>query len=160
MIIKKWIFLTLFQVIHIFVHEEYNSSFLENDIAMLVLNSSVQITAEVRPVCLWNSGDTSLNNIIGKNGVVRSNLQLKYIIWNIQSFNYLILNGIGNNDLILDSIGTNVLILGSIVTNVLILEITGTNALIWIELVLMAWFWIILALMCWSWIVLVLMTWS
>jgi len=41
MIIKKWIFLSLFQVRNIFVHEEYNASYFENDIAMLVLNSSV-----------------------------------------------------------------------------------------------------------------------
>ena len=72
---------------NIFVHEEYNSSYYKNDIAMLVLNSSVQITAKVRPVCLWNSGDTSLQNIVRKEGVVRSNLQLKYIILNIQTFN-------------------------------------------------------------------------
>ena len=50
MIIEKWIFLSLFQVRNIFVHEEYNSSYFKNDIAMLVLNSSVQITAELRPV--------------------------------------------------------------------------------------------------------------
>jgi len=54
---------------------------------MLVLDSSVQITPEIRPVCLWNPGDTSLQNIIEKDGVVRFNLQLTYIIWNIQSFN-------------------------------------------------------------------------
>jgi hypothetical protein len=76
----KWIFLSLFQVRNIFVHEEYNSSYFENDIAMLILNSSVQITAEVRPVCLWNQGDTSLQSITGKDGVVRSNLQVTFII--------------------------------------------------------------------------------
>jgi len=47
---------------------------------MLLLSSSVKITAEVRPVCLWNAGDTSLQNIIDKNGVVRSNFQVTYII--------------------------------------------------------------------------------
>jgi len=47
---------------------------------MLVLNSSVQITADVRPVCLWNPGDTGLKNIIGKDGVVRSSLQVTFII--------------------------------------------------------------------------------
>jgi dynein heavy chain len=57
-------------VLHIFVHEEFDSSILKNDIAMLLLSSSVKITAEVRPVCLWNAGDTSLQNIIDKNGVV------------------------------------------------------------------------------------------
>jgi hypothetical protein len=80
MTIKKIIFLTLFQVRNIFVHEEYNSSFFKNDIAMLVLNSSVQITTEVRPVCLWNPGDTSLQDIVGKDGVVRSNLQVPFTI--------------------------------------------------------------------------------
>jgi len=74
------IFLSLFQVSDIFVHKEYNSSYIQNDIAMLLLNRSVQITAEVRPVCLWNPDDTSLQNIIGKNGVVRSNFQVTYII--------------------------------------------------------------------------------
>jgi secreted trypsin-like serine protease len=52
MINKKWTFLSLFQVRNIFVHEEYNINYFKNDIAMLVLNSSVQITAEVRPVCV------------------------------------------------------------------------------------------------------------
>jgi secreted trypsin-like serine protease len=80
MIIKKWIFLPFFQVRNIFVHEAYNATNIENDIAMLVLNSSVQITAEVRPVCLWNQGDTSLESIIGKDGVVRSNFQVTFII--------------------------------------------------------------------------------
>jgi len=80
MLFKNLLFLTLFQVRNIFVHEEYNSSFLKNDIAMLVLNSSVQITADVRPVCLWNPGDTGLKNIIGKDGVVRSSLQVTFII--------------------------------------------------------------------------------
>jgi len=80
MIIKKWLFLSLFQVRNIFVHEEFNSSFLKNDIAMLVLNSSVRITVDVRPVCLWNPGDTGLGNIIGKDGVVRFSLQIKFII--------------------------------------------------------------------------------
>ena len=97
----------------------------------------MQITEEVRPVCLWNSGDTSLNNIIGKNGVVRSNLQLKYIISNIQSFNYLILKIIGNNNLILDMIDTKVLLLDGIVINDLILGSTGTKVLIWMEMLLM-----------------------
>ena len=80
MIIKKWLFLTLFQVRNIFVHEEYNSTFLKNDIAILLLNSSVQITADVGPVCLWNPSDTGLENIIGKDGVVRFNLQVTFII--------------------------------------------------------------------------------
>ena len=71
------IFLSLFQVRNIIVHEKYNSSFFENDIAMLVLNSSVQITADVIPVCLWNPDDTSLQNIIGQDGVVRPNFQVK-----------------------------------------------------------------------------------
>jgi len=76
MIIKTQIFLSLFQVRSIIVHEKYNSSVYENNIAMLVLNSSVQITAEVRPVCLWNPGDTSLQNIIGQDGVVRPKFQV------------------------------------------------------------------------------------
>jgi Trypsin. len=54
--------------------------YLENDIAVLVLNSSVEITAQVRPVCLWDRSDTSLQSVIGKDGVVRSNLQVTSII--------------------------------------------------------------------------------
>ena len=86
MIIKKWLFLSLFQVRNIFVHEDYSPSFLKNDIAMLVLNSSVQITADVRPVCLWNPGDTGLDNVNGKDGVVRTNLQVTFIIFEYVKF--------------------------------------------------------------------------
>jgi secreted trypsin-like serine protease len=69
-----------FQVSEIFVHEEYNANNIEHDIAILVLNSIVKITAEVRPVCLWNQGDTSLESIIDKEGVVSSNFQVTFII--------------------------------------------------------------------------------
>ena len=77
MLFKNLLFLTLFQVRNIFVHAEYNSSLHKNDIAVLVLNSNVKI---IRPVCLWNPGDTGLENIIGKDGVVRSSLQVTFII--------------------------------------------------------------------------------
>ena len=47
---------------------------------MLVLNSSVEITGEVSTVCLWDRSDTSLQSVIGKDGVVRSTLQVTSII--------------------------------------------------------------------------------
>jgi len=53
---------------------------------MLVLNSSVKITADVRPVCLWNPGDTGLDNVNGKDGVVRTNLQVTFIIFEYVKF--------------------------------------------------------------------------
>jgi hypothetical protein len=53
---------------------------------MLILSSTVQITAQVRPVCLWEKGDTELLNIIGENGLVRSNLQVTFIILDYVKF--------------------------------------------------------------------------
>ena len=80
MIIIKWMFLSLFQVHTIFIHSEYNYINLKSDLAMLLLNSSVEFTAKVRPVCLWNPSDTSIQSIIGKDGVVRSNLKVTCIM--------------------------------------------------------------------------------
>uniref|UniRef100_A0A1V1FKK2 Putative serine protease 30 n=1 Tax=Reticulitermes speratus TaxID=60591 RepID=A0A1V1FKK2_9NEOP len=54
----------------IFIHSEFNYTYFKSDLAMLLLNSSVEFTAQVRPVCLWNPSDTSIQSIIGKDGVV------------------------------------------------------------------------------------------
>jgi hypothetical protein len=67
------IFLSVFQVSRIFVNPFFNASNFQADVAMLVLASTVQYTTNVRPVCLWSQRDISLESIVGKEGVVRSN---------------------------------------------------------------------------------------
>jgi hypothetical protein len=69
----------LFQVSRIFVHPAFNSSNFQADVAMLVVAATVQYTINVRPVCLWNQRDISLESIVGKEGVVRSNLQITHV---------------------------------------------------------------------------------
>lgn len=51
------------------IHPEFNSSTFYNDIAILKLSRSVEITDYVRPVCLWE-GDTNLEYLINKEGTV------------------------------------------------------------------------------------------
>lgn len=59
-----------FDVNNIFVHPDYNSTKLRADVAIIILANSVSITEFVRPVCLWNEQDISLQNIIQRDGVV------------------------------------------------------------------------------------------
>lgn len=53
----------------IFVHQNYNSQSYSNDIAVLKLDSAVEITNFVRPVCLWE-GKSDLDSVINKLGTV------------------------------------------------------------------------------------------
>jgi hypothetical protein len=76
---SECIFLYVFQVSRIFVNPSFNASNFQADVAMLVLASTVQYTTNVRPVCLWNQRDISLESIIGKEGVVRSSFQIEYV---------------------------------------------------------------------------------
>ncbi|XP_023713323.1 serine protease gd isoform X2 [Cryptotermes secundus] len=59
-----------FDVSRIFVNPFFNSSNFQADVAMLVLATTVLYTTNVRPVCLWNQRDISLESIVGKEGVV------------------------------------------------------------------------------------------
>lgn len=51
----------------IVIHREYNHTVFHNDIALLKLTRSPDITDYVRPVCLW-SGSTDLNAVIDQLG--------------------------------------------------------------------------------------------
>lgn len=53
----------------IFVHPDYNHTLYFNDIAILKLETPVEITNFVRPCCLWDEGSTSLDNVINKQGL-------------------------------------------------------------------------------------------
>lgn len=53
------------KVKQIVLHPNYDYLKLENDVGILKLSSSVQITDYVRPVCIWN-GDPSRTSLIGK----------------------------------------------------------------------------------------------
>lgn len=57
-----------FAVIKLNVHEEYNTTFLFNDIAILQLNKPSEYTKFVRPICLWEE-DTSLEFATNKVGI-------------------------------------------------------------------------------------------
>jgi hypothetical protein len=59
------------QVIAIYVHPSYNGTSTTGDIALLVLSSTVQVTAIVRPVCLWGQDDSNPAEIVNKEGLVR-----------------------------------------------------------------------------------------
>lgn len=65
-----------FQVSSIYIHPSFNITNVQADVAMLVLAGTVQYTLNVRPVCLWSETDTNLDSIVGKEGVVRPNLQI------------------------------------------------------------------------------------
>ncbi|XP_056640183.1 serine protease gd-like isoform X1 [Diorhabda sublineata] len=57
------------QIDKIIVHQKYSSSTFANDIALLKLTEEVEITAYVRPVCLWEE-NTNLESVIGRQGIV------------------------------------------------------------------------------------------
>lgn len=50
------------------VHPKYNAQTFSDDIAIIKLSSSVQITDYVRPVCLWE-GDLQLQALVNKTGI-------------------------------------------------------------------------------------------
>lgn len=54
-------------VTKITAHPEYNATYFHNDLAVLELESPVQISDFVRTVCLWEE-DINLNNVIEKLG--------------------------------------------------------------------------------------------
>jgi hypothetical protein len=58
-------------VIVIHVHPSYNGTSTTGDIALLILSSTVQVTAIVRPVCLWSQDDSNHAVIVNKEGLVR-----------------------------------------------------------------------------------------
>lgn len=53
----------------IIVHRDYNHTVFHNDIALLKLGHSADITNYVRPVCLWES-TTNLNSVLNQLGTV------------------------------------------------------------------------------------------
>ncbi|XP_066153841.1 limulus clotting factor C-like isoform X2 [Euwallacea fornicatus] len=58
------------QIDSITVHPDYNATILFNDLAVLKVDSPVEINNFVRPCCLWQDQDTNLENLVGKKGTV------------------------------------------------------------------------------------------
>ncbi|XP_037049511.1 CLIP domain-containing serine protease B15-like [Bradysia coprophila] len=59
-----------FQVAEVIVHPEYDDVNSHNDIAIIKLSTDAIFDRYVRPVCLWNSTNTDLSEIVGKVGTV------------------------------------------------------------------------------------------
>lgn len=57
-------------VIKIAVHPSYNGTYTMADIAVLILATAVEVTAIVRPVCLWGQDGSSAADIINQEGLV------------------------------------------------------------------------------------------
>jgi hypothetical protein len=57
-------------VTKILVHPSYNSTSTMGDIAVLILSATVEITAIVRPVCLWQQEEINPADIVDKEGLV------------------------------------------------------------------------------------------
>lgn len=53
------------------LHPDYShGAAYANDIALLALAEPVQLTRQIRPVCLWDSGGTDTDSLVGKIGAV------------------------------------------------------------------------------------------
>ncbi|XP_066251877.1 phenoloxidase-activating factor 1-like isoform X2 [Euwallacea similis] len=58
------------QIDSITVHPDYNATILFNDLAVLKIDSPVEINNFVRPCCLWQDQDSNLENLVGRKGTV------------------------------------------------------------------------------------------
>ncbi|KAF4530806.1 hypothetical protein B566_EDAN017105, partial [Ephemera danica] len=54
----------------VMMHPGYATGKFDNDIAIMILESPVPITASVRPVCLWPEGQQDLSYVVNKKGTV------------------------------------------------------------------------------------------
>ncbi|XP_011057378.1 PREDICTED: transmembrane protease serine 11D-like isoform X1 [Acromyrmex echinatior] len=54
------------------VHPDYvhTGTTSDSDLAILILRTAVEYSPSIRPVCLWSSNSTNLQNIIGKTGYI------------------------------------------------------------------------------------------
>lgn len=59
-----------FQVFKLIVHAEYSPVDLQDDIALVRLETIVEFTQFIFPACLWKAEKKSLDNVIGKKGHV------------------------------------------------------------------------------------------
>lgn len=70
--IHKWIPVKgekIVEPVSITIHPDYESLTSDADIAVLILDESLQFTKYIRPICLWR-GDTDLDYIAGRFGTV------------------------------------------------------------------------------------------
>lgn len=58
------------QITEVIVHPKYNVSNYSNDIAILQLSTEATFNDYVQPICVWQSNQTDISDIVGKNGMV------------------------------------------------------------------------------------------
>jgi hypothetical protein len=56
---------------NILVHPSYNDTTSVGDVAVLILNTTVEVNAVVRPVCMWGHDNSNPADIINEAGLVR-----------------------------------------------------------------------------------------
>lgn len=59
-----------FQARLIVVHADYTPERFLDDIGIIRLSTVAQITAYVKPICLWDSRRTELSEVVNRNGIV------------------------------------------------------------------------------------------
>ena len=64
----------LLNVIKIEVHPDFNRENLQNDIAMLSVNT-VEFTDFIKPICIWD-GDLGQEELVGKKGKVLKQIHM------------------------------------------------------------------------------------
>ncbi|XP_069681311.1 chymotrypsin-like protease CTRL-1 isoform X2 [Periplaneta americana] len=58
------------QVLKVLLHPDYNSSNYRSDLALLILTSPAQFNKYVCPICLWDSQQANLANVVNQQGTV------------------------------------------------------------------------------------------
>ncbi|KAL0266284.1 UNVERIFIED_CONTAM: hypothetical protein PYX00_008876 [Menopon gallinae] len=58
------------EVARVNVHPNYNTTDFRSDIAVLTLSTKVEFTDFIRPVCMWDSRNTRIEDIVGLQGTV------------------------------------------------------------------------------------------
>lgn len=59
-----------YQVFKLIIHPEYSPVDLQDDLALVKLETMVEYTQFIFPACLWKAEKKSLDNVIGKKGNV------------------------------------------------------------------------------------------
>lgn len=55
---------------NIFPHPDYNTTDLNNDIAIIRLSTEATLNDHVQPICLWDSNKLELSDLVGQLGTV------------------------------------------------------------------------------------------
>ncbi|KAL0266286.1 UNVERIFIED_CONTAM: hypothetical protein PYX00_008876 [Menopon gallinae] len=66
------------EVARVNVHPNYNTTDFRSDIAVLTLSTKVEFTDFIRPVCMWDSRNTRIEDIVGLQGTVSITVKRRY----------------------------------------------------------------------------------